>query len=111
MTRKYQDDGFTLIELLMVVLVLGILSTVVAASVGGFASAADDSACAADANILATATEAFFADHDISVIPASGTSADRFEATLVAEGFLRMSSDFYDLDGTGHLVAVRPCAV
>lgn len=111
MTTRHQDEGFTLIEMLMVVLVLGILSVAVVASVGGFSSAAEDSSCAADAHILGTASEAFFADRSLTAIPATGTSADRFEATLVSEGFMRTVSEFYDLDAAGQLMEVTesPC--
>ena len=105
MTRRH-DTGFSLIELLVVIVVLGILAAVVVASVGGFKSEAEDSACDSDAQILATSVEAFFAQRSTNTIPASDLSPDGFERTLEAEGFLRDPSIYYDLNADGNLVLV-----
>ena len=103
MTEQH-DEGFSLIELLLVIVVLGILATVVVAAVGGFTEEAQDAGCKSDAHILYTSTEAFFAQRDLGTIPAADGSPDGYEKTLVAEGFLRAPSKFYDIDTTGQLV-------
>jgi len=101
---EQHDEGFSLIEMLLVIVVLGILATVVVAAVGGFRDDAEDAGCASDAHILYTSTEAFFAQRNADVIPDADGSPDGYEKTLVAEGFLRAPSKFYDIDTTGQLV-------
>lgn len=108
------DAGFSLIELLLVVVILGIVSTVVALSVGGIGAEAEDSACLADRRLLETAGEAYFAQRHADGIPPSlAVAADHYEQTLVDEGFLRGASSYYDLDAMGHLVEVAgsPCTI
>jgi len=102
---EQHDDGFSLIELLLVIVVMGILATVVVAAVGGLRDDAEDVGCKSDAHILYTSTEAFFAQRGAPIIPADG-SLDGYEKTLVAEGFLRAPSTFYDIDSAGQLVQV-----
>ncbi len=58
---KRDDKGFTFIEMLVVIVMLGVLSTVVAVAVRGMSTNAEESACASDANILVMSTEAYFA--------------------------------------------------
>jgi prepilin-type N-terminal cleavage/methylation domain-containing protein len=112
MTRRRRDEGHTLIELLLVIVVLALIATIVVAAVGGFAAEAQASSCEADAHILATATEAYFAQRSASVLPPVGPSVDRYELELVGGGFLHLPSHFYDLDANGHLVATTgsPCS-
>ena len=108
---KQQDEGFSLIELLLVILVMGILTAVVAASVGGFSSDAEEAGCQSDAHILVTAVEAYFAQRATGVIPDAG-GPDGYEQSLVDAGFLRGPSDYFDLDADGQLVQVGPpCTV
>ena len=104
MTRRRRDEGYTLIELLLVIVVMALVATIVIAAVGGFAAEAESSSCEADANILRTATEAYFAQRSASVLPAVGPSADRFELELVGGGFLHAPSHYYDLDAIGNLI-------
>ena len=110
---KQHDEGFSLIELLLVIVVLGILAVVVVSSIGGFRAEAEDASCEADAHILATSTEAYFAQHRVQAIPDADGSLDGHERTLGAEGFLRSPSALYDLDAAGQLVQVAdsPCTV
>jgi general secretion pathway protein G len=111
MTRRRGDRGFTLIELLLVIVVLGILATVVVASVKGLAANAEETSCEADAHVLYTAGEAYFAQHPASAIAAFDASPDGYELTLVDQGFLREPSQYYDLDSDGalHTAADSPC--
>ena len=113
MNVKQADDGFTLIELLLVIVVLGILSTVVVYSVFGITTEAHDSACDADAKVLVTAIESYFAQTGSQVIIAADASLDGVENTLVADGFLRAPSALYDIDSPGALVQVvdSPCVI
>ncbi len=89
--KKKSDKGFTLIELLIVIVILGVLSTVVVLSVGGITTRGKDSACQTDYNSLATAVETYNADK--GVYPAD-------ETALQTGGYLRTVSAKYDISGT-----------
>jgi prepilin-type N-terminal cleavage/methylation domain-containing protein len=103
---KKSDKGFTLIELLIVIVILGVLSTVVVLSVGGITDKGKESACKADYNALATAVESFNAQ--------SG-SYPTTEGQLVTGKFLRTQSANYKIVGTAgnvnvdDTVANNPC--
>jgi prepilin-type N-terminal cleavage/methylation domain-containing protein len=56
------DAGFTLIELLIVIVLLGVLSTVVVFAVGGITDRGTTAACRADGRALETAVSAYFAE-------------------------------------------------
>ena len=102
--RRGADDGFTLIELLIVIVVLGVLATVVVASVPGIVDRGEDAPCEGDARTLQVAAESYFAQRGGSIIPATGVDADRFERTLRNEGLLREPSGLYDMDGNGEIL-------
>lgn len=112
MSGTSRDDGFSLVELLLVILILGILSTVVLLSVGGITGRAEDSACLSDRRLLEAARDAYFAQSRIATITPSG-STERYEHTLVEAGLLRQVSQYYDLDEHGQLVQVAgsPCTI
>lgn len=111
MTKRRLDGGYTLIELLLVIVVLAVLATIVVSAVGGLTTEAESSGCEADAHILMTSSEAYFAQRAATVIPPVGSTPDRFELGLVNGGFLRQPSRYYDLDASGHLLqaAGSPC--
>lgn len=111
MTGQQGDRGFTLTELLLVIVVLGVLATVVIASVSGVTKDATKSSCESDAHVLQTASEAFFAQRATTTIAPSGSGPDSYEVGLVDEGFLREPSTYYDLDQWGALTpaANSPC--
>lgn len=102
-------DGFTLIELLIVIVILGILAAVVVFSVQGIADEGEDSACAGGARTLATAVEAYFAQHSTSTVPATGLGPERFEQTLVDAGLIRSTSEYWDVAAEGYLLSITPC--
>ena len=107
------DQGFSLIELLLVIVILGVLATVVALSVGGMTSDAEETACLTDQRLLEKASEAYFAQTPAETIPATGdpnTVPDAYEQTLVDAEFLRGPSQYFDLDEHGQLVDLGfPC--
>jgi general secretion pathway protein G len=111
MTKRRGDRGFTLIELLLVIVVLGILATIVVASLRGVTGDTQDTSCESEAHILHTAGEAYFAQHPATSIAAVGASDDRYELELVEEGFLHQPSRYYDLNANGdlHVPSGSPC--
>jgi prepilin-type N-terminal cleavage/methylation domain-containing protein len=109
--KQQQDGGFTLIEVLIVIVILGVLASVVAAAVFGFRSDTEVSACQKDAKTLATAAEAYFAQNAVSVIPDADGTLDGYENSLVSAQYLRSPSIYHDLNADGELVPVAgaPC--
>jgi len=81
------DDGFTLIELLIVVVILGVLSTVTVFAMRGITGQAGDNACTAELRNLATAQEEHWVLH--------GTYA--VEADLVSNDVITRDSSLYDI--------------
>lgn len=98
-TSEPRDRGFTLVELLVVIVILGIVSTVVVFAVGGVATSAEDAAADSDARALVTAQESYRTRF--------GTYTT--EAELVSSGFLRSESALHDIaldvDGSYEVVA------
>lgn len=113
MTQQHPDSGFTLIEVLLVIVILGLLASVVVASVGGIKAEAEETGCDADRRVLYTAVETYFAQRAVNVIPAADASPDGYELTLVDAQFLRSTSDLYDLDELGELAVAdgSPCTL
>lgn len=95
-TKK--DEGFTLVELLIVIVILGILSTVTVFAVRGITNQGNTNACSADRRTLQTAVEAYFAQNASSVIPGADP-----EQTLVSGGFLRNPSQRFNIVSNGNL--------
>lgn len=108
-TTDERDEGFSLIELLVVILILGVLTAVVVFAVGGITDEGEDSACQAGARTLAVAVETYFARHGDSAIPATGTDAERYERTLVQDGLIRETSEYWDVAAEGYLLSIQPC--
>lgn len=104
---RHRDQGFTLVEVLIVLVVLGVMATVVVASVQGITDRGEEDSCKKDARVLATAVEAYFAKSGGDLIPATGADVDRFERTLKDEGLLRDPSVLYDITADG-AIAVTP---
>jgi prepilin-type N-terminal cleavage/methylation domain-containing protein len=82
-TEENQEKGFTLVELLIVIVILGILSTIVVFSVRGLTGKANKNACKIDGRSLQTAFESAYAD-------TGSYPAD--EAALVADGYMQQQS-------------------
>jgi prepilin-type N-terminal cleavage/methylation domain-containing protein len=106
--RRRGETGFTLVELLVVIVILAILAAVVVFAVGGINDKGQTSACDADESSLATAEEAYYANHD----PGSYVS----EASLVPQ-YIHKVSPLHDISlgtgtgaGTYTITAVGKCA-
>lgn len=56
-----RDDGFTLIELLLVIIILGVLSTVVVVSVRGIRDRGGGAACESSRTTVRVSVESYFA--------------------------------------------------
>lgn len=81
--KNDQDKGFTLVELLIVIVILGILSTVTVFAVRGITNNGKKSACAADKKTLEVAAESYMATN--GAYPAD-------VATMVSSGLLQDAS-------------------
>lgn len=112
-SRRSRDWGFTLVELVIVLVLLGVFATVVVSAVFNFRENADGNSCSTDARTLQTAAEAFKAQRGVAQLPAVGATGDRYEMSLVADGFLRDVSSLHDLDETGLvlLASGSPCTL
>jgi prepilin-type N-terminal cleavage/methylation domain-containing protein len=82
-----RDEGFTLVELLIVIVILGVLSTVTVFAVNGIASRGETASTSADEQTVVRAQEAYFA-----LYSSYGT-----EAELLAEGLLNRESTTHDI--------------
>lgn len=99
------DRGFALVQS---TITLGLLGGAVygAAALGRVAiDEAQRASCAADRRVVQTAVETYRILADAVTIAPSGTGPDRFEATVVAAGFLVEPSTLHDVTETGEVVA------
>lgn len=71
-----KDKGFTLVELLIVIVILGILSTVTVFAVRGITERGQDSACKADGSTYATAYEAYVAQYGGRSVASAAVAAN-----------------------------------
>lgn len=98
----HRSAGFSLVEILIVVMILGILSTIAVFAVRGVSDRGEDSVVEADHDVLSSAQEAYMAQ----------TGRYATEAELVAAGFLRSESTVHDIvllpDGSYTLSTVAP---
>ena len=95
------NRGFSLVELLVVIVVLGILTTVTVFAVRGITNRGEQSTCDGDHRIITQAMEAHFAER--------GSYSD--EETLFSEGFLRRKSSLHDVTLSGGNYVVVPVGV
>ena len=89
-----RDCGFTLVELLIVIVVLGMLSSVTVFAVRGITSRGEVEGCSADLDVLVKAQES----HETLF----GSYADA--PTLVAAGLLASESVRYDVAADARFV-------
>lgn len=96
------ERGFTLIELLVVVAIIGLLSSVVLASLNGARQKGRDARRLADLRQMQTALELYYSDHN--AYPAATTQASAVSAlSALAPGYLATISDD-PLGGSYHYV-------
>jgi general secretion pathway protein G len=89
-----KDKGFTLVELLIVIVILGVLSTVTVFAVSGITDRGRSARCDSDERTVAVAVEAYFAENE--AYPADMDA-------LVTGGYLREASTLHTVgaaDGT-----------
>ena len=99
-TKEDQKDrGFTLVELLVVVVIMGVLSTVSVFAVRGITDRGQQSACDSDKRVLEVAVETWFADESLA------TSGTLSEQALVDAELLRSVSPLYDVGSDGSVTA------
>jgi prepilin-type N-terminal cleavage/methylation domain-containing protein len=94
-----KDHGFTLVELLVVVVIMGVLSTVSVFAVRGISDRGQQSACDSDKRVLEVAVETWFADESLA------TSGTLSEQGLVDAELLRSLSPLYDVGSDGSVTA------
>lgn len=107
---RREPRGFTLVEVLIVIVVIGVLSTITVFAVRGITDRGETSGCASDRKTLEQATDIYLGQNQVAAIPPTGAPADpdRFEQTLVDAGLLRQVSVMNDVVGDGSVVSVSP---
>lgn len=99
------DAGYTMIELLFGVAILVIFVTASVLAVFEVRTAAANNECQTHGEQLAVAAERYLAETGNEAIEADGTDADRFERTLVDQGYLMATSPHHDLDADGVVIS------
>ncbi|MEX0848322.1 MAG: prepilin-type N-terminal cleavage/methylation domain-containing protein [Ilumatobacteraceae bacterium] len=83
-TKK--DKGFTLVELLIVIVILGILSTVTVFAVQGITDKGQASACTAETKTVQTAVETYFAQYGGTAIATAAYATYGVSPNIVPAG-------------------------
>lgn len=104
------DRGFSLVELLIVIVLLGVLSSVTVFAVRGITSQGTTSACGAEKQTLESAIGMYYARYGGSLLPVfDSTDADTVatvEEALVDVGVLRSTSSRFNVNRSGVITAV-----
>jgi prepilin-type N-terminal cleavage/methylation domain-containing protein len=95
-----RDRGFTLVELLIVIVILGVLSTVTVFAVSGITSRGETARCAADKRTIEVAVESYYANEN------------RWPATVGAlvPGYIRSVSSNFSVNPANGVVTAVPAA-
>jgi prepilin-type N-terminal cleavage/methylation domain-containing protein len=120
-SAKKDEKGFTLVELLIVIVILGILSTIVVFSVRGLTGKANTNSCKIDNRSMATALEGYFADKgvfppaNVPLRPSGATPAGtQFTDAMKTGGFMEKVSTKWEYGVNATFTAytltpVAPC--
>ena len=109
--NRGRDRGYSFAELLVTVVLIGVLATIVTATVRNVTAEAAGTGCRADAEQMTMAATSFMEVNRADAIPPTGDDGDRYERTLVEAGYLRAPSEFHQLDAVGVIVPQEdsPC--
>ena len=113
-----RDKGFTLVELLIVIVILGVLSTVTVFAVSGITDRGRTARCDSDQRTVEVAVESFYAENNAYPAGvdnnADGDFIDAGESTpmqaLVDDGYLRDPSTLHTVGTGGTVTAIGDCA-
>jgi general secretion pathway protein G len=96
--KRTGEEGFTLIELLVVIVILGILAAIVVFAIGGLSNSAQTTSCNADANVIKTAEDAYYASPDANGNPHQ-TYTDMGTLTSAGVNLLKKPSTLWTVGG------------
>jgi len=108
MSTKKQK-GFTLIELLVVVAIIGLLASIVLASLTTARQKGRDARRLADLKEIQSALELYYSDHNVYPTSASQATAATALSALVSGGYMSVVADD-PLGGSYHYVYIAPAA-
>lgn len=103
----HRDRGSGGIEMVAALGVVGVMASIITVLLTGMTSEAADTSCLADARALATAAVTYMTTAEVDAIAptlADGPAHDRYEMTLVSNGYLRQPSQLHDLTPTGAII-------
>ena len=105
MTHSKSQKGFTLIELLVVVAIIGLLASIVLASLNTARVKGRDARRIADLKEIQTALELYYSNHNAYPIQTSQATAATALASVVTDGDMSVISDD-PLGGSYHYVYI-----
>jgi type II secretion system protein G len=104
---KTSQKGFTLIELLVVVAIIGMLASIVLASLNTARQKGRDARRIADIKEIQTALELYYSDHNAYPVQTTQATAATALAGLTTGGYMSVVSDD-PLGGSYHYVYISP---
>lgn len=103
-----RDRGSSGVELIAALGVIGVMVSIATVMVTGMTSQAAGTTCLTDAQSLAVATVTYMTISEVTSIPATSATDvaehDRYEMTLVRNGYLRQPSELHDITPSGAII-------